>query len=83
MTFQVPLAWMILISLVLMSSCCSLCIRRTVFVNGLRIDSNFKQPILSRTHRTPNEGGTNGRGSAIPNGFRDAKVSEKWHESDT
>ena len=37
MTFQIPLSWMILISLVLLSSCCSLCIRWRVFVNGLRL----------------------------------------------
>jgi len=32
-----PIAWMILISLVLLSSCCSLCVRWRVFVNGLRL----------------------------------------------
>jgi hypothetical protein len=55
MTFQIPLYWMILISLVLLSSCCSLCIRdRTERIRKwFAIDSNFKQPSLNRTDRAP------------------------------
>jgi len=57
MTLQIPLCWMILISSVLLPSCCSLCIRdkRERIRKLFAIDSNFKQPSLNRTDRAPNE----------------------------
>ena len=53
MTFQLPLSSVILISLVLLSSCCSLCIKMERIRKWFTIDSNFKRPILNRTDRVP------------------------------